>query len=253
MIISGVRRILNIMPASLNSNTLRTCLAILAAITLFVLHFPMGAQGVHAESPKSSSLLSEADSSGKTLLLVKLGNANLFSAHGKSPQVAKLLIEKALEQFEEAYEIGGELARARLSVSLAKGAFEAGQFDKARHHAELALQARPDAPYSPSGTFYANRIHHGNLVLGRIALREGDIHEAKSRLLAAAEVPGAFNLDSFGPNMMLAKELLEKGERKVVLEYFRLCSKFWRDGRMDQWAGSVKEGKIPNFRGNLYY
>ena len=55
--------------------------------------------------------------------------------------------------------------------------------------------------------------------------------------------------------MMLAKELLEKGEKEIVLEYFQLCSKFWKSGRnrLKQWADVVEKGQVPNFRGNLLY
>ncbi|MEM8947647.1 MAG: RNA polymerase subunit sigma-24, partial [Planctomycetota bacterium] len=62
-------------------------------------------------------------------------------------------------------------------------------------------------------------------------------------------------MDSFGPNMTLAKELLEKGEKEVVLEYFELCRTFWDmgHGRLDQWAKDVKAGNTPVFGPNLLY
>jgi hypothetical protein len=55
--------------------------------------------------------------------------------------------------------------------------------------------------------------------------------------------------------MSLAKDLLEKGERAVVLEYFELCRKFWAGhaSTLDQWAKEVKDGQIPNFGANLVY
>jgi hypothetical protein len=57
--------------------------------------------------------------------------------------------------------------------------------------------------------------------------------------------------------MALAKELLEKGEREVVLEYFELCKNFWtgtnQHQKLDQWAGEVKKGRIPDFGANLVY
>jgi hypothetical protein len=55
--------------------------------------------------------------------------------------------------------------------------------------------------------------------------------------------------------MTLAKELLQKHEKDVVLEYFELCSKFWklRRDRLDRWSAAVKEGEIPDFGGNLNY
>ena len=55
--------------------------------------------------------------------------------------------------------------------------------------------------------------------------------------------------------MTLAQDFLEKGERDVVLKYFRLCSKFWDMdfGKLDEWAALVKAGKIPDFGANLKY
>jgi hypothetical protein len=55
--------------------------------------------------------------------------------------------------------------------------------------------------------------------------------------------------------MMLAKELIGKGERKSVLEYFDLCGKFWADDdkKPDQWRSAVTSGSDPNFAANLRY
>jgi hypothetical protein len=51
----------------------------------------------------------------------------------------------------------------------------------------------------------------------------------------------------------LARDLLEKSERQVVLDYFELCRKFWNNGRLDQWSQQVKDGKIPDFGTSLLY
>ena len=55
--------------------------------------------------------------------------------------------------------------------------------------------------------------------------------------------------------MSLAKDLLEKGERDVVLEYFEACRKFWKMGEddLDKWSKEVKAGTIPDFGANLVY
>jgi len=111
-------------------------------------------------------------------------------------------------------------------------------------------------------TVLLNKISHnilpeggGNLVLGRIALRRGQIEEAKRRLLEAGESPGSPQMDSFGPNMSLAKDLLEKGERDTVLKYFGLCRKFWKMdyGQLKHWSNQVNAGEIPDFGANLVY
>ena len=62
-------------------------------------------------------------------------------------------------------------------------------------------------------------------------------------------------MNSFGPNMSLARDLLEKGERETVLQYFELCRKFWKMGQrnLDQWTEDVKAGRTPEFGANLVY
>jgi hypothetical protein len=68
---------------------------------------------------------------------------------------------------------------------------------------------------------YGNAVFVGNMVIGRVALRS-DKHTflAKGSLLAAGETPGSPHLNRFGPNMSLAQDLLERGERDSVLEFF---------------------------------
>lgn len=53
--------------------------------------------------------------------------------------------------------------------------------------------------------------------------------------------------------MSLALELLEKGEKEVILEYFQLCSKFWKSEKLKVWTDVVNRGGIPVFGGNLSY
>lgn len=111
------------------------------------------------------------------------------------------------------------------------------------------------APTFQGNWNYGNAIQDGNLVLGRIALHEGQTVEAKQYLLEAGKSPGSPTMNSFGPNMSLARDLLEKGERETVLQYFELCRKFWEmdDGKLDQWSQEVKADKIPRFGANLVY
>ena len=128
---------------------------------------------------------------------------------------------------------------------------KAGDWDKAKIYAERLLSSATDK----KDWNYGNAIHHGNLLLGRIALKNGDIEQAKKYLLKAGETPGSPQLNSFGPNMSLAKELLEEGERSTVLKYFELCRIFWKthDKDLDEWKDLVAKGKIPNFGANLGY
>jgi hypothetical protein len=54
--------------------------------------------------------------------------------------------------------------------------------------------------------------------------------------------------------MMLAKELLDKGEKDAVLQYLELCRKFWKSSnQLNAWVEAIKKGETPIFGGNLYY
>ena len=105
---------------------------------------------------------------------------------------------------------------------------------------------------------YGQIIHDCNMILGRIAVSEGKIPEAKEYLRLAGETPGSCTLDTFGPNMSLAKDLLEKGEWDAVLAYFEACRKFWNMGplppkRLDAWTQAAAAKVIPNFGTNLMH
>ena len=98
-------------------------------------------------------------------------------------------------------------------------------------------------------------MQDANLVLGRISVLKGNIQAGKKYLIAAGKSPGSPQMDSFGPNMSLANDLLKKGERQVVLAYFQRCRKFWKlhEDKLDQWSAEVEAGKIPDFGANLIY
>ncbi len=122
------------------------------------------------------------------------------------------------------------------------------ELDKAQASAERCL--------AETATLKSDKdinIHRCNLILGGVALRRGDLKRAGEYLLIAARIGGTG--PSAGPNMILAKELLEKGQRDVVLEYFQLCGKSWSAGRgqLARWTAQVKAGEIPQFGANLAY
>lgn len=131
---------------------------------------------------------------------------------------------------------------------LAKRAFAAGETEKARSYAKQLLAMASRHPKFWNN--YGNAIFYGNFVLGRIAVRGGNIAQAEQYLLASGATPGSPQLDSFGPSMTLAKELLEKGKsRDVVLQYLEQCKKFWDDDehKLDEWSAIIRRGGIPDF------
>ena len=152
------------------------------------------------------------------------------------------LAEKALTQFERAYELTDGPAREVFLADLAQNAFVAGQYDKAREYAEAALHD------NSGGWNQGNRTHWGHLTLGRIAFAEGNIEEAKHRLIAAAMIQGSPQLNSFGPDMTLAEELLEAGEKDVVLKYFERSRILGvgqrRSGRLDSIGQIRQEARL---------
>ena len=124
--------------------------------------------------------------------------------------------------------------------------FLLGKTDEARKYAEELLALLPKFRDNWN---YGNAVQDANLVLGRIAVQEGRLDDAKQFLIKAGKSPGSPQMNSFGPNMSLAKDLLEKGEKDVVLDYFKLCRKFWESHseQLDKWSEQVKDGSIPDF------
>jgi hypothetical protein len=159
---------------------------------------------------------------------------------------------KALAEFERCYALSTAPDDRFYSLTpLPNAAVDSGDNAKATAYAkQLLLQAES----CKDDWNYGNAIHEANLALGRVALASGDTATAKARLLDAGATPGSPQLDSYGPNMELARELLQKGEKDVVLEYFDLCAKFWTKGgvRLDSWRQKINAGGMPDFGANLH-
>jgi tetratricopeptide (TPR) repeat protein len=181
--------------------------------------------------------------------------AHLFSleSHGAKGDERKRLAARAVAEYERALARGPNDAEAMsLLINLAKSAYDAGEYEKAKGFATQVLDRAENRP-KPWDSGQAR--HDGHLILGRLALVSGDVAEAKRHLLEAGKTTGSPVLGSFGPNMSLAKELLERGETETVIEYFNLCAKFWRNdrGRLKTWTDAAKAGIAPDFGANLVY
>jgi hypothetical protein len=147
---------------------------------------------------------------------------------------------------------GNEYQKFLMLKPAADASLELGNNDNAKKYAVELLSL---ADHFQNDWNYGNAIHYGNIILGKIALRESDVDAAKTFLLKAGKTKGSPQLDTFGPNMSLADELLKKGEKETVIEYFELCKKFWEmnDGRLDSWIAAIKGGGKPYFGANLNY
>ena len=151
-----------------------------------------------------------------------------------------------------------------LRYGLAKSHLVLGEDLKtAKLLAEQMLRTNTD----PNSWNYDNVIHKSNTILGHVALRDGDLEQAKSKLLASATVKGSPQLNSFGPSFTLASELLPEGEKDAVLKYLDLVAGFWAKiypednpkrrynnssrkhaEMLAQWKQQIEKGKIPDDR-----
>ena len=147
---------------------------------------------------------------------------------------------------------GGRYPRFIRLADWSKRAVDRGENDRAARFAHKLLAL---AKSYPGDWNYGNAIHHGHLVLGRVALAAGDLEAARTELLEAGRTPGSPQLNSFGPNMRLANDLLAAGEARAVREYFDLCRNFWKMGsqHLDRWSEDIAAGRAPKFGPNLLY
>jgi hypothetical protein len=152
----------------------------------------------------------------------------------KEMQTAKLSGERLFEQLPD----------------LAMSAFRAGEVDKADTYSKQLLKM---APSYRQNWAYGNAIYDGNSVLGRIALHQGNVRLAGQYLLESGATPGSPQLNSFGPSMTLAKELLDQGQHEVVLKFLKLCKVFWEfdSGKLQKWSSEIIAGRTPDFGTNL--
>jgi hypothetical protein len=181
-------------------------------------------------------------------LLAPLDSASERAAWERLQAVQKQWLrtpEQVFADMQQELDVPGGLRRTLALPRLAKAALAADEMEKAVAYAREGLGPGSDG----QSTFDCN------MVLGEVALRNGNVAEAAQYLIASGKSSGSPALDSFGPNMSLAKALLEKGEVDVVLKFFDLCKAFWTDHAklLNGWSETVRKGGAPNFGANLCY
>ncbi len=148
----------------------------------------------------------------------------------RSPSPSQKLLEL------ETKGIPNEFERPRALAQLACAAFDAGDHEKARRYAEQALDVASQTAVRRNSQWAVFKAH---TVLGRIAIRGDDIAPAGLHLTESARItPGDAVLATFGPDMDLAKALLEKGQREVVLQFLDLCSSSGRETKGNWRVGA---------------
>ena len=152
----------------------------------------------------------------------------------------ELKADEDFRPFERFYDLTRVARRAARSTSVA--GLERGRSaaeELARTHAHFVLDWN-----------YGNAIHYAHIVMGRLALQEGDLEMAKCYLLEAGRTPGSPQLNDYGPDMTLADELLKVRESPAVLAYFDECERFWmnrENNRLEEWRTAVLQGRRPDF------
>jgi hypothetical protein len=186
------------------------------------------------------------------LILARDYSLALATAIGETIQARKPTTQAILHDSEQnAIGVTG-FKRYLLLPKLAKTAYEAGDLVKAdAYSSELLADTEK---YGMTGN-QGEAIFYGNLVKGRIELDHGNLPGAVVYLLSAGRTTGSPSLNSFGPNMSLARDLLLRGQPAPVLTYLDLCAAFWKDdhGALKLWKAQVESGKFPDFGANLNY
>ena len=76
-----------------------------------------------------------------------------------------------------------------------------------------------------------------------VELKKGNTDKACEYLLEAGKTPGSPQLNSFGPDMMLANELLKRDKKECVIKFLKSCSKFWKRSKVcNEWIKQVEAG-----------
>ena len=149
---------------------------------------------------------------------------------------------RAVESYKRVLELThNSPARESLAGDMAQAAFKVGDLSGAAELAKIYLQSKD-----------RTAVQRANTILGRVALRSGDRSGAKKYLLDSSGPLAEKDVSVSGPTLVLAKELLEQGEREAVLQYLDNCMSLWPRGEsvLQLWIADIKNGKTPNF-GNL--
>jgi len=160
---------------------------------------------------------------------------NSEKEHAEAARAAYQAYKKAMEM------TASEEERELLVQNTAEAALEAGLFEETKELAARLLNDNGKHPAWDRG----NAVHHGNILLGKTALRQNDTEQAGAYLLAAGKTQGSPQLNSFGPDLELAQSLLSLGKKDLVCEYLQLCGNFWEDSRIEKWIADIKDGENP--------
>lgn len=127
---------------------------------------------------------------------------------------------------------------------LLESAYRANDFAKVK---ELAKENLELAEVYRCNWNYGNAIHDTNRFLGLISLKGGEIDTATDYLRKAGKTTGSPTLNTFGPDLDLANELLRRGKVEAVSAYLTDIKSFWKmdNGQVDAWLSEIGKGSKP--------
>ncbi len=183
-----------------------------------------------------------------------------FAIFASSPLFAcdeNVACDKCAKESEFSWNPSNQFVTARLSRFYSLDdkiteAFKANDFVKVK---ELAKENLDLATVYRCNWNFGNAIHDTNRVLGLVSLKNGDIDAAVGYLLKAGKSTGSPQLDTFGPELDLANELLQLGKVDAVTSYLKDIKSFWEmnNGQIDTWLAEIEKGEKPQldrFAGN---
>ena len=139
-------------------------------------------------------------------------------------------------------------------IAYGNAAYDAYQRDDRETYAEV-MRNYQDYVILVCFPLYGDVVHIDHVYRGLFALRDRDTKLARLELLKAGRPPAGTLIKFFGPNCLLASELLKLGERKPVLDFLVYCKAFWllpvRVFHLPQWISTIKRGEMPDFGRNL--
>jgi hypothetical protein len=173
----------------------------------------------------------------------------LVPAPAREAWVALELLDEGHREWEQdppADELVALMGRAHHHTYLMKASYLAGNLERASDSANavISLEREISARWPRHDPSYA--VHSAHILLGHVALQTHDLEAAQRRLLAAAQVSGRDPvLRTYGPDLALAQELLERGYPDTVVEYLSAWRKRWRIGRelLEWWIEQIRKGR----------
>jgi len=179
-----------------------------------------------AEKPLGEAIALEPQNYKLLLLMTELKIAEIERADSTEQRATagRQLVEhgrRALGIIKRERSEERDADRGPLLKRLCVGAIESNDLESA---SLFALELVLDYGQKSSDRGYDQAAHVGNITLGLVELRKNNIQKAKEYLMIAIRAPLRKDYNSLGKiDMMLAKELFERGEKATVVEYLKLC------------------------------